>query len=462
MTPPTHVTDHNGRRYALTQKLGEGAQGQVYATEGGRYAVKLVTAKRASRDQLRKQIIFVQTLALQQLAIARPIGVLREPDLGYVMEFVQDKGSLASALLPARGETNPLAFYRRSGGLRRRLRLLARLADLLARIHARGLAYGDLSPHNIFVPHGPAKTEPTLIDADNLQYTSRADRVIYTPRYGAPELLLGRSGVTTQTDAHAFAILAFEVLTLTHPLIGDLVLAGDPDLEDRALRGELPWIDHPTDESNRTTTGLPRRYALTQHLELLFQQAFTVGLTDASERPTIAEWAEALHAAANMAYACPTCGDTHYPFQEWCAHEVPPLLTVTSCVLSPEISDLKLDLASLSSLPGYTVWVIALGDDLVLHRSAAYGVNAPLDDDPELLRVRFLMYKGQMGMVLDNLGEAALTLTHPERPGPIELPPQTHRGSPVRQGAGKLTVHLGRTDGVHRTLQFHTHLGGTA
>lgn len=41
--------------------------------------------------------------------------------------------------------------FLRTGGLHRRLRLLAKLARTLAKLHGRGLAYGDLSPANIFV-----------------------------------------------------------------------------------------------------------------------------------------------------------------------------------------------------------------------------------------------------------------------------------------------------------------------
>ena len=50
-----------------------------------------------------------------------------------------------------------------------------------------------------------------------------------------PDLLvLGKSGVNTLTDAHAFAVIAFQTLCLIHPLMGDLVLDGEPELEEKA------------------------------------------------------------------------------------------------------------------------------------------------------------------------------------------------------------------------------------
>ncbi|MFE3204740.1 hypothetical protein [Embleya sp. NPDC059237] len=50
----------------------------------------------------------------------------------------------------------------------RRLRLLARLADALGRLHARAIVYQDLSPSNVPVSADPRQEEIRLIDVDNL------------------------------------------------------------------------------------------------------------------------------------------------------------------------------------------------------------------------------------------------------------------------------------------------------
>ena len=72
-----------------------------------------------------------------------------------------------------------------SGGLAKRLRLLERLCATLSKLHGRGLAYGDLSPGNIFVSRSKEHAEVWLIDCDNISLLSReGGQKIYTPDYG--------------------------------------------------------------------------------------------------------------------------------------------------------------------------------------------------------------------------------------------------------------------------------------
>jgi serine/threonine protein kinase len=144
-----------------------------------------------------------------------------------------------------------LSGYLKTGGLLRRLKILARLARVLAELHGRGLAYGDLSPANVFVSQSLEHAEVWLIDADNVASQSRdGQQVVFTPDYGAPEILREESGINTLTDSWSFAVMAYRLLTLVHPLKGDVVLDGEPKLEESALRGEFPWVDHPVDRSN--------------------------------------------------------------------------------------------------------------------------------------------------------------------------------------------------------------------
>lgn len=82
--------------------------------------------------------------------------------------------------------------------------------------------------------------EAWLIDLDNLCTHSEPGRAVFTPYYGAPEIVTGRSGATSLSDAWAFAVLAFNALTLLHPLCGDLVRDGEPELEEQALTGQVP------------------------------------------------------------------------------------------------------------------------------------------------------------------------------------------------------------------------------
>ena len=316
---PRQVVDMSGRRYRLVRQLGRGGQGAVYVVEGGKLAAKLIFDSSASRrDRLRNQLIHVKRLSLGDLEIARPLEMLREPSLGYVMELLTGMVPIqALAHMPRGAKLVP--WYIAGGGLRRRLRLLARAADLLSQLHGKGLVYADPSPHNLFVSGNTDGYELRLIDADNLSYQSSAGGPgIYTPFFGAPELVSGRRGVDTLTDAHAFSVIAFQTLAQVHPLLGDTVTDGEPEREEEALRGELPWIDDPEDERNRSSMGLPRELVLSPRLRELCQLAFGQGLRERTVRPGLTLWAERLHAAGDATLECPACTSGFYVTAKAC------------------------------------------------------------------------------------------------------------------------------------------------
>ena len=86
--------------------------------------------------------------------------------------------------------------------------------------------------------------EAWLIDADNVASQSRdGQQGVFTPDYGAPEILRGESGINTLTDSWSFAVMAYRVLTLIHPLKGDVVLEGARPLCTVELAKDGLWIE---------------------------------------------------------------------------------------------------------------------------------------------------------------------------------------------------------------------------
>ncbi len=309
------VIDSNGVRYELTGLLGRGGQGAVYAVKGGRLAVKIVAGQGPSRrERMRNQLAHVRRLPLSDLSLAKPLEMLRPPHTGYVMELLTGMTPIKTLLTPPKGQAPSVEWYLKSGGLRRRLLLLGRAASVLARLHGKGLAYSDPSPANIFVSTAADFNEVWFIDTDNLRYESapQSKGCVFTPFYGAPELVRSESGVTTLTDVHAFAVIAFQVLILAHPFIGDLVNDGEPELEEQALAGLVPWIDDADDDCNRASFGVPRPWVLSRRLEESFARAFGAGRTDPTARPGASEWAERLFAAADATITCSDCGGSYY------------------------------------------------------------------------------------------------------------------------------------------------------
>ena len=342
MSDSRFVVDANGARYELGALLGCGGQGAVYAVKGGRLAVKIIDAGDAGqRDRLRRQLAYVRRLPLQEMALARPIEMLRPPHTGYVMELLTGMTPIKSLMTPPRGTKSMVEWYLQSGGLRRRLLVLARAAHVMAQIHGKGLAYSDPSPANIFISEDQSLAVVWFIDTDNLRYESSpsVNTGIYTPGFGAPEIVCGRSGVNTLTDAHALAVIAFQTLTLAHPFIGDLVNDGDPELEEQAFAGTLPWIDDADDGRNRANFGVPRDLVLSQRLRNGFDRTFGKGRVMPTARTGASEWAERLYAAADLTIPCAACGGSYYVTCRscpWCEAARPTFVAVLIQLWDPK------------------------------------------------------------------------------------------------------------------------------
>lgn len=316
------VFDEKGGMYELGKRIAEGGQGIVCPTQDPRFLVKV--CKHAAGDPRAeawgRQIAAVQRMPIDEndLPIAMPIALVTKPRPGYVMELMDGLIPLEEILRQAHEHMlteDSLAGFLTTGGLARRLRLLARLARVLARLHGLGIAHGDLSPKNVFISRSVEHDQVWLIDCDNLTYAVRNSTLqIYTPDYGAPEIFRGELGISTYTDIWSFAVMAFQTLTLLHPFKSGSLVDADSDLETAAFRGDVAWVDHDTDDCNRAAAGIPREFVCTPKLATLFQRCFQGGLSEPELRPSMSEWAEVLEAAAALQIYCAEadggCGST--------------------------------------------------------------------------------------------------------------------------------------------------------
>lgn len=309
------VIDQYGHSYLLTGRLGEGGQGIVCTTNYPNVLIKIVRASTLEKQQSWvNKIKALMRQPLKDLPIAYPVALITEPKPGYVMELMDGLVPMTVQIQEATDALmteDGVSAYIKTGGLLRRLKLLARLARILADLHGRGLAYGDLSPANVFVSQSQEYSEVWLIDADNISSLSRdSQQGVFTPDYGAPEIIRLEAGISTSTDNWSFAVIAFRLLTLSHPLKGDLVLEGEPEIEESALRGEMPWVDHPSDTSNSLSLGLPREVTMSNSMRALFSRCFNEGLSRPEERPSMSEWAEVLEATTCHCSKCESCNST--------------------------------------------------------------------------------------------------------------------------------------------------------
>lgn len=340
------LSDQYGNRYQLASELARGGQGVVYRTTDPDLAIKQPLAADGEVDlasNMRNRYQKVRCLPIPpRVPISLPKAALRD-EPGYVMQLLnemepfstfhlsgENKQAMATQTIPPwleglgdKDAALTLLHYARTGSTKRRLLALGKAAAVLARLHAAGLVYCDISPNNCFLSDA---TPPNvwLIDTDNLRFdVEDQGNSVYTPRYGAPEVVQGLRPSHPGSDCWAFAVMAFETLALVHPFIGEKALdqgddaggwdaesvatgsLGDPD--EQAYAGKLPFIDDESDPSNRGMSGLPRALVLTTQLAHLFQEVFGPGRIDAWRRPAMAFWAIELTRAHDLSITCRKC-----------------------------------------------------------------------------------------------------------------------------------------------------------
>jgi serine/threonine protein kinase len=339
--------------HKTSKLLGQGGQGIVFRTQDPDLAIKLVTDTEGNpltdEKSLKKYFQRFKRVRLlplpENLNISVPAALLQS-DAGYVMQLLSDMvpfscffpdGKTAKEItdenIPSwlseipQTEAKKIVHYCMTGGLRRRLIALYQCASILARLHGNGLVYGDVSPNNIFVSKNVEDCAVWLIDADNIRFeVTRGGGAVYTPKYGAPEIVQNKDEGRPSSDCHAFAVVAFYILSLIHPFYGkkvDGTEEGDwadeenagEDAEEKAYAGLYPWVDDQEDDSNSSESGLPRALILTDRMKVLFDRTFSRGRVTPSARPAIYHWPEALAQAADATILCPCCGMSYYELQ---------------------------------------------------------------------------------------------------------------------------------------------------
>ena len=460
------VLDQHGQSYELTGRIGEGGQGIVCTTNYPNVLVKIARAPtEEKRASWMSKIHALMHQPLEGLPIAHPLALITQPQPGYVMELMDGLAPMTELMQVATDSLmsdDGLSGYVKTGGLLRRLKMLARLARVLAELHGRGLAYGDLSPANVFASQSLEYTEVWLIDADNVGSQSRdGQQGVFTPDYGAPEILRGDSGINTLTDSWSFAVMAYSILTLVHPLKGDVVLEGEPEREDEALRGELSWVDHPADRSNSLSIGLPREITLNVPLRALFEQCFNAGLNSPEERPSLSEWADAFEAATGHCDQCESCGSTFFynlkqscPFCDHVQDKNRTILLQEYRYMPPELLREGLPEDVPESLIRKECWT-RTGKALVLSMSSAELKTLPLGTslyaDASLLCTVQL---AKDGLWIEPSASARISLQRASDDKVVAVARRQRLKSDSRSGAS-FWLHLGAVDEEHVVLRFN-------
>ncbi len=193
-------------RYRILHKLGQGGMGVVYAAEdlSLRRRVALKTIKQPdeeSRERFWRE--------------ARAAASVSHPNACQIFELDEDAGRLFIAMELLDGE--PLSERLKRGPLTlvETLSLGREMLGALDALHAQGVIHRDVKPSNVFLTSRGTKlldfglARPLSIDSgDDL---TRSGLIVGTPRYMAPEQVLG-DPIDARTDVFAAGAVLFEAL----------------------------------------------------------------------------------------------------------------------------------------------------------------------------------------------------------------------------------------------------------
>lgn len=308
------VTDINGIRYTLGEEIGSGGQGKVFrCANDGRRAIKIF-------DSSNTQIESIRRLRLDNEIFIVPEIPLRENN-GYVMEFLEEgMQSLESVFWkPLKDHDFSAEWFAETGGLEKRYKVLAKIADALHYLHSRGLIYHDISLKNIFVSASPLNSAVCFIDCDNITYdTDAPHQMIGTPGFIPPEFY-SKKHYGSLSEVFSFAILAFMILRTAHPFRGKFYQENSPSVfEEKYKSGALPYIDDLQDPSNHMPSLFSEENVFSQRLSEMFRSVFGEGLHNPLSRQSIAIWSNVFHTLQVRLIKCDNCGNHYLHSQKGC------------------------------------------------------------------------------------------------------------------------------------------------
>ena len=235
-----------GSAFTLERELGGGGMSRVFvATEtalGRTVVVKVLPPELSgalSADRFRREIQLAAKLHHPHIV---PVLASGEADgmLFYTMPFVE--GDSLRSKLEREGEL-PIAES---------VRLIHDVADALAYAHAHGVVHRDLKPDNILmagrhalvIDFGVAKAMyAASSDEDKDKGFTSAGVALGTPAYMAPEQAAADPQADHRVDLYALGIVAYEMLTGSHPFAG--------------RRGQAMLAAHATETPEATTKRRP-------------------------------------------------------------------------------------------------------------------------------------------------------------------------------------------------------------
>ena len=316
LQPGTIVERGPNASYTIAAKISEGTQGEVYAVNDPRVAIKWYKPEYLPHDPLLRERL--------ETAIERrsptpdflwPFALVTargHDSFGYAMPFMEPRFRSFAEIM--RRTVEPSARVLATVGLN--------LATNLLQLHVmRGLCYRDISLGNVFFD--PDTAEVRIADNDNVDVEGRSGGLSGTLGFMPPEVVRGEAAPTRFSDLFALAVLLFMMFMINHPLKGKKEDELSLDQNDPAgwirLTGLHPvFVFDPANDSNRPIPGV-HEAALNfwpiypAFLRRIFIRAFTDGLHDPDARISENEWKKTMVRLRDAVFPCQRCtAENHY------------------------------------------------------------------------------------------------------------------------------------------------------
>ncbi|MFI9786555.1 protein kinase [Kitasatospora sp. NPDC051984] len=213
-----------GGRYALTERLGSGAMGEVWRADdqvlGRQVAVKIVL------PALMEDEVFAARFRREAtvLAAMNHRGVVHIHDYG---EDATDPSAKIAYIVMELLTGKPLDKAKGRGSFPpdRALDIAAQMLDALHAAHQQGIVHRDIKPSNLMIDQDGRITVTDFGIARTLADTriTTAHAVIGTALYMAPERAEGKDASAT-SDLYSVGVVLYELLAGKPPFTGDTPL----------------------------------------------------------------------------------------------------------------------------------------------------------------------------------------------------------------------------------------------
>ncbi len=320
--------DANGNPVNFSQKLGEGGEGAVFDVEGKPNIVAKIyheTIHPRKEEKLRSMVL-LKNESLQNIA-AWPVETLqtkRGKISGFIMPKITGYKPIHELYSPkSRRQEFPHADWRFL------LHVAANAARAVSVIHQNGHVIGDLNHGNLVVAaNGLVK----LIDCDSFQVQLQEQKFLcevgvveYTPPelHGADFTKTSRS---SNHDAFGLSVLLFHLLFMgRHPFAGRFLGHGDMPIYKAIREHRFAYSAQAQKFQMQPPPFTLPATALPQDVFGLFEKAFLGNGLYAAERPTAAQWLDAITNFSTQLRTC-SINPSHHFFNSlsacpWCKLE---------------------------------------------------------------------------------------------------------------------------------------------